>query len=122
MNLNPGQLPTYKSLFPVLRTQTTCFVLTGRHGVSIRINQIITKTLNRHGRLGLVNENYKYDPELLNLKGKVWLLFSHVYPLRNEEKYMMELLLSKGSEVLDVKKYKGSSVYYVDTKKPKPYK
>ena len=25
MNLNTGQLPTYKSLFPVLRTQTTCF-------------------------------------------------------------------------------------------------
>lgn len=24
MNLNPGQLPTYKFLFPVLKTQTTC--------------------------------------------------------------------------------------------------
>jgi hypothetical protein len=24
MNLNTGQLPTYKSLFPVRRTQTTC--------------------------------------------------------------------------------------------------
>jgi len=23
MNMNPGQLPTYKSLFPVLRNQTT---------------------------------------------------------------------------------------------------
>jgi hypothetical protein len=54
----------------------------------------------------------------LNLKGKVWLLFSHVHPFGNdnEEKYMMELLLSKGSELLDVKKYKGSSVYHVDTK------
>lgn len=70
------------------------------------------------------NENYKYDHELLNLKGKVWLLFSHVYPFRNdnEENYMIELLLSKGSNLLDVKKYKGSSVYYVDTKKPKPDK
>ena len=66
----------------------------------------------------------KYDHELLNLKGKVWLLFSHVYPFRNdnEEKYMMELLLSKGSELLDVKKYEGSSAYYVDTKNPKPEK
>lgn len=27
MNLNTGQLPTYKSLFPVLRTQTTCSLL-----------------------------------------------------------------------------------------------
>ena len=27
MNLNTGQLPTYKSLFPVLRTQTTCIKL-----------------------------------------------------------------------------------------------
>ena len=35
---------------------------------------------------------------------------------------MIELLLSKGSNLLDVKKYKGSSVYYVDTKKPKPDK
>ena len=69
------------------------------------------------------NENHKYDYELLNLKGKVWILFSHVYPFRkdnNEEKYMIEFLLSNGSEVLDVKKYKGSSVYYVDTKNPKP--
>ncbi|MBN2169132.1 MAG: transposase [Actinobacteria bacterium] len=24
MTINPGQLPTYKSLFPVLITQTTC--------------------------------------------------------------------------------------------------
>jgi len=66
------------------------------------------------------NENYKYKHELLNLKGKVWLLFSHVYLVRkkdNEEKYMMGFLLSNGSELLDVKKFSGSSVYYVDTKK-----
>lgn len=76
-------------------------------------NAIIVGTSHR-------NENHKYDHELLNLKGKVWLLFSHLYPFGNdndnEEKYMVELLLSKGSELLNVKKYKGSSVYYVDTK------
>ncbi len=78
-------------------------------------NPIIVGTKHR-------KENHKYDHELLNLKGKVWLLFSHVYSFRsdeNEEKYMMELILSKGSELLDVKKYKGSSIYYVDTKIPK---
>lgn len=86
-------------------------------------NAIIVGTRHR-------KKNYEYDDELLNLKGKVWLLFSHVYPYLhvypwsndNEEKYMIELLLSNGSELLDVKKYRGSSVYYVDTKNPKSEK
>ncbi len=61
----------------------------------------------------------KYNHDLLNLKGKVWLLFSHVFPFKkeNEEKYMVYLLLNNGSELLDKKKYKGSTVYLVDTKK-----
>jgi hypothetical protein len=29
MNINPGQFPTYKSLPPVLRTQTTYTITTG---------------------------------------------------------------------------------------------
>ena len=38
MNLNPGQLPTYKSLFPVLRTQTTCgYVQRTTYGVGFEI-------------------------------------------------------------------------------------
>lgn len=69
-----------------------------------------------------MNENRKYDEEILNLTGKIWLLFSHVYPIGrnddNEETYMVKLLLRKGSELLDVKKYKGSAVYYFDTTKP----
>lgn len=74
-------------------------------------NEIIVGTSHR-------NKNYEYDHELLNLKGKVWLLFSHVYSFKgfNEEKYMVEFLLSKGSELLDIKNYKNSSVYYIDTK------
>jgi hypothetical protein len=70
------------------------------------------------------NENVKYTNELLNLNGKTWLLFSHVYPWgteNNEEKYMVEFLLKNNSELLDVQKYKGSSVYYIDTKKPKDF-
>ena len=66
------------------------------------------------------DEYSKYDNELSNLRGKVWLLFSHVYPWRtsdNEEKYMVDYLLSKGVKVIDVKKYTGSSTYYIDTKK-----
>ena len=30
---------------------------------------------------------------------------------------IVDFLLDRGSELLDVKKYKGSSVYYIDTKK-----
>jgi len=56
-----------------------------------------------------------HNDELLNLDGKVWMLFSHVY--QNEEKYMLGVLLSNGSEIIDVQKYTGSSVYYIDTKK-----
>ncbi len=64
-------------------------------------------------------EKHKYDDELLNLRGKVWLLFSHVYHSSrpdSEEAYMIKILLNNGSKLLDVKKYKGSSVYYIDTK------
>jgi hypothetical protein len=82
-------------------------------------NKIIVGTKHKEN-------HHNYDHELLNLKGKVWLLFSHVYPPRenydNEEKYMIAFLISKGSVLLDVKKYKGSSVYYVDTKRQHPIK
>ena len=60
------------------------------------------------------------DDILLDLTGKVWLLFSHVYPSNtadNEEKYIVDFLLERGSKLIEVKKYKGSSVYYIDTKK-----
>jgi len=71
-------------------------------------------------RLGAFHheEKHKYDAELLNLKGKVWLVFSHVYHASqpdSEEAYMINTLISNGSKLLDVKKYKGSSVYYIDT-------
>jgi len=77
-------------------------------------NTIIVGTSHR-------NKNHEYDNELLNLKEKVWLLFSHVYEKNkkgDEEEYIVNFLLSRGSELLDVKIYKGSSVYYIDTKKP----
>ncbi|MDZ7695461.1 MAG: glycosyltransferase family 39 protein [Deltaproteobacteria bacterium] len=59
-------------------------------------------------------EDSKYDPKILNLNGKVWLIFTH--PYRSEEEYILETLLNNGSEILEEKKYKGSSVYYIDTK------
>ena len=37
MNLNTGQLPTYKSLFPVLRTQTTCIRLLKNQKISLKL-------------------------------------------------------------------------------------
>jgi hypothetical protein len=65
--------------------------------------------------------NSMYNDELLGLNGKIWMLFSHVYPWEtpdDEEKYMVDFLLNNGSELLDVKEYTGSSIYYIDTKKP----
>lgn len=65
------------------------------------------------------NDHPKYDYELLNLKGKVWILFSHVHfywENDNDEKYIVDFLIRNGSELLDVKRYYGSSVYYVNTK------
>jgi len=62
----------------------------------------------------------RYNAEILSLKGKVWLLFSHVYPFskkkETEETYMINFLKNEGGEVLDFKKYKGSSLYYVNMK------
>ncbi|GAG16359.1 unnamed protein product, partial [marine sediment metagenome] len=62
----------------------------------------------------------KYYYELLNLRGRVWLLFSHIFPFSGnvkESDYMIDFLIRNGSELLDKKRYKGSIVYYVDTKK-----
>ena len=56
-------------------------------------------------------ENYKYNQELLDLKGKVWLIFSHVHG--DEEKYIMDFLLNDGSKILDQKRYSGSRLYYI---------
>jgi len=62
-----------------------------------------------------VNHYDKYDHELLSLKGKVWLLFSHrSHRYGNEEKYMIDLLLNNNSKLLDVKIYHDSSLYYID--------
>lgn len=68
------------------------------------------------------NENHKYNPELASLTGKVWLVFSHVYISEsgvNEESYMIGFLKENGALVLDSQSYPGSSVYLVDTMKPK---
>jgi len=79
----------------------------------ININNQIIYGENHRGK------NHLYDNELTSLNGKVWLLFSHVFPFRKDykEKYIVNFLISKGSEILDKKKYKGSTVYFVDTKK-----
>ncbi len=70
-------------------------------------NKVVPGTLHR-------NHNEKYDHELLDLKGRVWLLFSHVY--QDEEKYMIDLLVKHGAKLLDKQRYRGSSVYYIDTR------
>jgi len=62
-------------------------------------------------------ENGEYDRELLDLKGGVWLLFSHVYPFsekKNEEFYMVDFLLGNGANLIAAEKFKGSSVYHIE--------
>lgn len=106
-----------------IREDETIYVYYGSHRALDYYLQTVLTNINNTIIVGTSHrdENYKYDQEVLSLKGKVWLLFSHVYSSKNnnEEEYIMQLLLSSGSELIDVKKYKGSSVYYVDTKNPK---
>ncbi|HLF63836.1 MAG TPA: hypothetical protein VI603_08785 [Saprospiraceae bacterium] len=66
------------------------------------------------------NQNHLYDSEILHLTGKVWMLFSHVYPSNteeNEEKYMIDLLLRNGGKILQKIEDTGSRCYYIDTGK-----
>ncbi|MHB8829693.1 MAG: hypothetical protein ACYC6Q_09250 [Syntrophales bacterium] len=61
--------------------------------------------------------NHKYDQEVSRLHGKVWLIFSHVYPFEqkyNEESYVLDYLMNGNSRILDEKQYVGCSVYYID--------
>jgi len=69
-------------------------------------NNIIFGSLHRR-------HNNMYDRELLVLNGKPWLLFSHVY--NDEEKYMINLLRSRGAIILDSHHFVGSSIYHIDT-------
>jgi hypothetical protein len=56
------------------------------------------------------------ETKIININNAIIIGTSH-HKENHKYDHMMELLLSNGSELLDVKKYKGSSVYYVDTKK-----
>ena len=55
------------------------------------------------------NNNEEYINELRNLKGRIWLLFSHVH--RNEEAYVVRNLDSLGSKKIKTFKTEGSSAY-----------
>jgi hypothetical protein len=69
-------------------------------------NNIIFGSIHR-------NHNEMYDRELLALSGKPWLLFSHVY--RAEERYMINLLRSRGAKILESHHYAGGGLYHMDT-------
>jgi hypothetical protein len=78
------------------------------------LNPIIFGTLTP-GQSGI------HEEDLNNLRGKVYLLFSHVYPFTpedNEELYAVNFLLNNGAELLDTRKFRGSSVYVFDIKSP----
>jgi len=69
-------------------------------------NKIIRGSIHR-------GHNDMYDRELLALRGKPWLLFSHVY--NDEEHYMINLLISRGAKVLESHHYVGGNLYHIDT-------
>ena len=57
-----------------------------------------------------------YDEELLTISGKTWIVFSHILPNDENEKYIIEFLLKNGSKIITSEKFVGSSIYYVDAK------
>jgi hypothetical protein len=57
----------------------------------------------------------QYNKEVLNLKGRSWLIFSQVYHLngKNEEDYLVNLLKENGYKILSIKKSTGTNSYEV---------
>lgn len=66
-------------------------------------------------------EDYRlHEVELQQLKGKTWLLFSHIHQGNtgdSEETYMVNFLTKNGAQILAEWKNKGSTVYYLETGK-----
>ncbi|MDJ1499733.1 glycosyltransferase family 39 protein [Xanthocytophaga agilis] len=64
------------------------------------------------------DQNAAYDAELTKLKGKVWLIFSHIYeyagPTHTEETYMIDFLLKHKAIIVDKKEFPGTSCYYME--------
>jgi hypothetical protein len=61
----------------------------------------------------------KYLEPFVGMHGRLWLIFSHVYSFsgsdsKNEEYFIVNYLLGKGAVMVEMKKFKGSSVYLVD--------
>lgn len=74
-------------------------------------NKTILGTFFKGNRIG--------DDEIMKFDGKVWLVFSHVYPFKkdsglNEDRDLLQLLQNKGARLLDAKSYRGSNIYYLD--------
>jgi hypothetical protein len=75
-----------------------------------------TEKININNPIIIGTEYYKKNDcqfdQLINLTGKIWLLFSHINA--KEEEYMVNLLLTGGADLVDTKRYTGSNVYLLN--------
>ncbi len=66
-----------------------------------------------------------YQEPILKLNDSVWILFSHIYWIKNEEKmqeeeFILNIFRDEGYQIIDEQKYRGSSVYHAIRIMPKP--
>ncbi|MGD1895166.1 MAG: glycosyltransferase family 39 protein [Cyclobacteriaceae bacterium] len=71
------------------------------------------------------NKWSNYHMPISKMNDPVWILFSHVYRMKNEEnlteeEYILNIFREEGYQIIDEQKYKGSSVYYAVKIMPTP--
>ncbi len=64
-----------------------------------------------------------YREPILKLNNSVWVLFSHLYWIKNEEnmteeEFILNIFRDEGYQIIDEQKYRGSSVYHVTKTMP----
>tara|TARA_B100000795_G_C22789696_1_gene436318 strand:+ start:797 stop:2302 length:1506 start_codon:yes stop_codon:yes gene_type:complete len=71
------------------------------------------------------NNWLNYQIPILKIKNSVWILFSHVYWIKNEdnlneEEFILNIFKDNGYQIIDEQKHKGSSVYHAIRIMPTP--
>ncbi len=66
-----------------------------------------------------------YQKPILKMSNSVWILFSHVYWIKNEDnlnekEFILNVFRDDGYQIIDEQKYKGSSVYHAIRTMPTP--
>ena len=132
MNLNPGQLPTYKSLFPVLRTQTTCdiksfFVEGSRYqgAQEMSFEDLINKNFSQSNcfskfssGIGTADYHFSFSLDMRNHYSiPLLVLFvstGSLLPAYFEIDYTLNVDVSKGDQLLKRYEYKDYVTVWLD--------